>query len=229
MNNINYPIVQCYNLCKDFGDGKKILHILNQINFTLYAGQNIAIVGESGSGKSTLLHLLGGLDRPNSGTVQIVGHTLNQLNERQLNKLRNQYIGFVYQSHHLLPEFSLLENLCMPLLIQGIKPALAKQRAWSLLAEIDLEKRAYHKPHELSGGEKQRGAVARACINNPACLLADEPTGNLDNKTARQIIRYLLSLQQTSLIIVTHDLSIAKQMDQVLSLENGCLFDITHK
>jgi len=220
------PVIECASLSKSFADGKSKIEVLKNIDFSVAPGERVAIVGASGSGKSTLLHLLGCLDRPTSGEVKVDGNKIAQLNDRKLSALRNKYLGFVYQFHHILPEFSVLENVCMPLLIRGTKPSDAKDKANELLKKMGLEKRLTHKLGELSGGERQRTAIARALVTDPACVLADEPTGNLDHKTADQVFEAMSKLNQdlsTSLIIVTHDLNLAKKMDRCLKLEDGIL------
>lgn len=219
-------IIQCTHLAKHFTDGGLETNVLSDINLAVSKGDRLAIVGSSGSGKSTLLHLLGGLDQPSSGTVTIHGHDINALSVNALSKLRNQSLGFVYQFHHLLPEFSALENVAIPLVIAGQQPKQAQQQAEDLLAKVGLSHRLIHKPSELSGGERQRAALARALITQPDCLLADEPTGNLDHRTAQTIFDLILNLNEslgTALIIVTHDNAMASQMDKVLTLTDGIL------
>ncbi len=221
------PIVlQCSQLAKQFSDGDLKTDVLSDINFSVHKGDRIAIVGSSGSGKSTLLHLLGGLDQPSRGTVEIHGKDINALSVNSLSKLRNQSLGFVYQFHHLLPEFSALENVAIPLIIGGESPKSAQQQAEELLIKVGLGHRLIHKPSELSGGERQRTALARALITKPDCLLADEPTGNLDNKTAQAIFDLILEMNEslgTALLIVTHDMGLASQMERTLSLIDGKL------
>lgn len=222
----NAIVLHCENLSKTFREGKWQVEVLKQINLTLHVGEMIAIVGASGSGKSTLLHLLGGLDKPTSGQVLVAGKDIHQLSEREQGQWRNQHLGFVYQFHHLLPEFTLLENVCMPLLIRGQAPASAYQQAKLLLEKVGLTHRLQHKLSELSGGERQRAAIVRALINQPVCVLADEPTGNLDQKTAEKVFATFVELNQalnTSLIIVTHDMQIAKRMNRILHLDDGSL------
>ncbi|MBF1291914.1 MAG: lipoprotein-releasing ABC transporter ATP-binding protein LolD, partial [Neisseria sicca] len=189
-------------------------------------GQSVSIIGSSGSGKSTLMHILGGLDKPTSGSVVLMGQDLGQLGQKQLGLLRNQYLGFVYQFHHLLPEFSALENVMMPLLIGKMKKAEAEQRAVEMLEKAGLKKRIQHRPSELSGGERQRAAIARALVTRPKCLLADEPTGNLDRKNAQNVLDMMLDLKSelnTSLIVVTHDDELAVRFERVMLMHDGRL------
>lgn len=219
-------ILQCSHLAKQFSDGGLNTHVLSDINLTVNKGDRLAIVGSSGSGKSTLLHILGGLDEPTDGTVKIHGQDINQLSVNKLSQLRNQSLGFVYQFHHLLPEFSAVENVAIPLVIGGVSPTQAQQQAEELLIKVGLSHRLIHKPSELSGGERQRAALARALITQPACLLADEPTGNLDQRTAQAIFELIIELNEslgTALIIVTHDTNLASKMDRVLTLTDGRL------
>lgn len=223
---MNNSVLRCQNLHKSFDDGHLQVDVLKNVSFEVNAGERIAIVGQSGSGKSTLLHLLGGLEQPNSGQVDVAGENIYQMNATKAGRWRNQHLGFVYQFHHLLAEFTALENVCMPLLIRGIDTHSARQHAADLLGKVGLSARLQHKPSELSGGERQRTAIARALVTQPLCLLADEPTGNLDSETAKQVYATLLDLNQamqTSLIIVTHDLKLAAQMDKVLCLVDGQL------
>ncbi|MDT8311132.1 MAG: lipoprotein-releasing ABC transporter ATP-binding protein LolD [Methylophaga sp.] len=218
------PVIACRQLAKRYKDGQLETPVLSNVNLTVNAGDRIAIVGSSGSGKSTLLHLLGGLDSPTSGDIEVLGQSLADLSVRKLSKLRNQSLGFVYQFHHLLPEFSAVENVAMPLVIGGQKPGDAKLVAEQLLEKVGLGHRLVHKPSELSGGERQRAALARALITQPACLLADEPTGNLDHRTAEGIFDLIMELNQqmnTALIIVTHDRQLAARMDTVYTLMDG--------
>lgn len=218
------PVLACRQLAKRYKDGQLETPVLSNVNLTVNAGDRIAIVGSSGSGKSTLLHLLGGLDEPTSGDIEVLGQSLADLSVRKLSQLRNQSLGFVYQFHHLLPEFSAVENVAMPLVIGGQKPADAKAEAEKLLEKVGLGHRLGHKPSELSGGERQRAALARALITRPACLLADEPTGNLDHRTAEGIFDLIMELNQqmnTALVIVTHDRQLAARMDTVYTLIDG--------
>jgi lipoprotein-releasing system ATP-binding protein len=220
------PVIECQGLSKQFVDGQLKTHVLSNIDLTIKKGDKLAIVGSSGSGKSTLLHLLGGLDKPSSGNITLHGQDINKLTVKALSKLRNQSLGFVYQFHHLLPEFSALENVAIPLVIGGMDPKQAKHQAEQLLNKVGLSHRLIHKPSELSGGERQRAALARALITEPDCLLADEPTGNLDQRTAQGIFDLILELNEvlgTALVIVTHDTGLAAQMNQVLTLRDGHL------
>ncbi len=221
-------VISCRGLGKTFSEGDSPLTILHDIDFSINRGERIAIMGASGSGKSTLLHLLGGLDEPTTGEVSITGKLLKTLSPLQLGKLRNRALGFVYQFHHLLPEFSALENVAMPLLIRGTSPVIARNRAEVLLGRVGLAARLSHKPGELSGGERQRASVARALVTNPACVLADEPTGNLDRQNAEQVYELMLQLNQefgTSFLVATHDPLIAGRMDRIVRLEDGRLID----
>lgn len=220
------PILSCQHLSRTFYNGSWQTEVLQDINLAVAAGERLSVMGSSGSGKSTLLHLLGGLDKPSAGTVLLLGHDLQAVGEQQRSRLRNRSLGFVYQFHHLLPEFSALENVAMPLLIRGEAKKSAFAAAQDSLAAVGLEKRVKHKPSELSGGERQRAAIARAIVTQPHCILADEPTGNLDRKTADQVFQTLLALNQkinTSLIIVTHDPHLAKAMERIYTLEDGRL------
>ena len=213
---------------RTFFEGEGALHILRDINLTIAAGERVAIMGASGSGKSTLLHLLGGLDHPSVGEVEITGIPVAGLGSARLGRLRNSKLGFVYQFHHLLPEFTALENVAMPLLIGGSDPAAAAEKAEQILGRVGLSARLTHKPGELSGGERQRAAVARALVTRPQCILADEPTGNLDRQNAEQVFDLMLSLNQeygASQLVVTHDISLAEKMDRILYLQDGSLID----
>ncbi len=220
------PVLVCKNLGKTFHDGALNVDVFQHVNFAVQAGERVAIVGPSGAGKSSLLHILGGLDTPTSGQVIIAGHDFAMLGDSERSRLRNQYLGFVYQFHHLLPEFTVLENVCIPLLLRGTKPKIASDKARDLLNKVGLEKRCDHKLGELSGGERQRTAIVRALVTDPLCVLADEPTGNLDNRTADKVYQMMLDLNRdlnTSIIIVTHDLHLAAKMDRILRLESGTM------
>jgi len=226
MSDAQDAVLLCQGVSKSYTQGDTDIHVLDDINLSVPQGARIAVVGMSGAGKSTLLHLLGGLDQPSSGQISIAGQDIAGLNEKKLGQLRNRTLGFVYQFHHLLPEFSALENVAMPLLIAGIKHEQATRQASDMLARVGLEQRINHKPSELSGGERQRAAIARALINSPNCVLADEPTGNLDNRTARRVYELFLELNtelNTSLVMVTHDESMAAGMDHVWHLSEGQL------
>lgn len=230
MNSPQTPttVLQCKALSRNFRDGNHQIEVLRRLDFSLEAGEKVAIVGSSGSGKSTLLHLMGGLDRPSSGAVEVEGVDLSTLSENRKSRLRNQKLGFVYQFHHLLPEFTALENVAMPLLIRRVPKKEALERAEEILLKVRLAHRLDHKPAELSGGERQRAAVARALVTHPTAVLADEPTGNLDSESARQVYNLMLDLNRevgTSLVLVTHDLDLAGRMDRLLRLVDGVLVD----
>jgi lipoprotein-releasing system ATP-binding protein len=224
---MNKPsILQCQQLTMRYDQGGLDVSVLRGVDLTIGIGERVAIMGASGSGKSTLLHLLGGLEKPSSGQVILDGVNINTVNSTKLAKLRNTALGFIYQSHHLLAEFTVLENVAMPLLIADLSVKEAKIRAIELLKRVGLSHRVEHKPGELSGGERQRAAVARALINKPKCVLADEPTGNLDSKTAEQVYQLMLELNQelnVSFLVVTHDHSLAEKIGKVLRMEDGVI------
>jgi lipoprotein-releasing system ATP-binding protein len=219
-------VLEARQVQKSFQQGPVTLEVLRGIDLAINAAERLAIVGASGSGKTTLLQILGGLDRPTSGQVLVDGRDIHSLSERERGELRNQALGFVYQFHHLLPEFSALENVAMPLLVRRMPTSEAKDRAREILTRVGLGQRLDHRPHQLSGGERQRAAVARALVTQPKLVLADEPTGNLDGKNAEQVFELMLELnreRRTSLVIVTHDLRIAARMDRALEIEGGKL------
>lgn len=230
MHQNEHPVLACNKLVKEYRQGPDSIRVLNGINCKIASGETVSIVGASGSGKSTLLNLLGGLDLPTEGEILLNGQCLNQLNEKERGLLRNKFMGFVYQFHHLLPEFSAIENVMMPLLIAKTSLSEAKGKSHAMLESVGLSHRASHKPAELSGGERQRVAIARALVAEPSCVFMDEPTGNLDTRTARSVQDLMADLNQqfnTSFVIVTHDEQLAATMDRTLYLADGKLTDST--
>lgn len=220
MNNI----LTCIGVTKSYHDGTSNVQVLQEMDLAVQRGESIAITGPSGSGKSTLLHLLGGLDRPDSGEIQLLGKNWHHLSEKKACKLRNQHLGFIYQFHHLLPEFTALENVSLPLVLAGHSIEHAHSRAEEILRQVGLAHRMTHRPAQLSGGERQRVAIARALVNGPDCVLADEPTGNLDQATAAKVFDLMVDLNQslgTAFVMVTHDQRLAERMDRVLELKEG--------
>lgn len=232
MNEILTPgqeVIRAEGLGKTYAEGRMRTPVFDGLDLRVTAGETVAIIGASGAGKSTLLHLLGGLDVPSAGEVHVAGQAMSSISDKARGQLRNQALGFIYQFHHLLPEFTALENVMMPVLLGGGDVAAARLRATQLLESVHLGHRLQHKPSELSGGERQRAAVARALVNQPACVLGDEPTGNLDDRTAADVFELMLELNRarhTSLVLVTHDRSLAWKLDRVLELREGRLHEV---
>lgn len=223
------PVIRAEALGKTYAEGALRTPVFDGLDFAVHAGQTVAILGASGAGKSTLLHLLGGLDTPTAGEVYVAGQKMSALSDAARGQLRNRALGFVYQFHHLLPEFTALENVMLPVLLNGTGVGDARERASALLSAVGLAHRLQHKPGELSGGERQRAAVARALVNKPACVLGDEPTGNLDEKTAAVVFDLMLELnraEKTSLVLVTHDRRLARKLDRVVELHEGKLREL---
>jgi lipoprotein-releasing system ATP-binding protein len=221
-------VIKCEDLVKTYTEGPSHVEVLNGLNLSIYPGERVAVMGASGAGKSTLLHLLGGLDLPTSGNIELDGQHLSQLTDKARGELRNKSLGFVYQFHHLLPEFTVQENVAVPLWIAGVDRDEAMKSAGKMLDAVGLGPRQDHRPSELSGGERQRGAMARALVTSPRCVLADEPTGNLDRRTADRVFDLMLELNrdsQTALLMATHDHALAHRMDRVLTIEDGRILE----
>ncbi len=219
-------VIECQGLVKTFEDGKREVQVLKGIDLSIQAGESLSIVGSSGSGKSTLLHLLGGLDEPTSGQVKVMGESLDNMSAKVQGQWRNKHLGFIYQFHHLLAEFTAEENVAMPLLVSGMDKAQALKQAQDMIARVGMEHRLSHKPAELSGGERQRVAIARALVAKPACILADEPTGNLDQENAEKVYQLMLDLNRelkTSLLVVTHDKQLAARADRQMTMVDGVI------
>jgi lipoprotein-releasing system ATP-binding protein len=219
-------IISCQKLGKRFQEGRLDVHVLRGIDLEVHAGEKVAILGSSGSGKSTLLHIMGGLDLPSTGHVTVMGKRMDQLSDTERGVLRNESMGFIYQFHHLLPEFTALENVAMPLLIRGVSVAEASKQATAILDKVGLGERLGHKPAQLSGGERQRAAIARALVTRPQAVLADEPTGNLDQQTADNVFNLMQGLNdalKTAFVVVTHDLQLANRMDTIYRITDGML------
>ncbi|HSH47985.1 MAG TPA: ATP-binding cassette domain-containing protein [Halomonas sp.] len=222
------PMLACRSLTRVYHEGPRDLTVLDNLSLSVHAGERVAIVGSSGSGKTTLLNLLGGLDRPTGGEVRVAGQPLSEMGEAALGRFRNRHIGFVYQFHHLLAEFTALENAALPLIIRGLRKKAAEKKAMALLERVGMAQRGDHKPGELSGGERQRVAIARALVTNPSLVLMDEPTGNLDQNTAASILALMDELAKnasSAFVIVTHDLSLAAHQDRILRLDGGQLVE----
>ena len=223
------PVLEAVGLAKTYAEGDLVTPVFEGLSLRVEAGETVAIVGASGAGKSTLLHLLGGLDTPTAGDVRVAGQSMASLSDAARGRLRNVALGFIYQFHHLLPEFTALENVMLPVMLGGGDVAVARERARALLEAVGLGHRLGHKPGEMSGGERQRAAVARALVNKPACVLGDEPTGNLDERTAEAVFERMLALNRehrTSLVLVTHDRALAHRLDRVMELHEGTLRQI---
>lgn len=226
---MNNPVIHCQNVTKSYRDGSLNVDVLHGLDLMVMPGQSVAVIGASGSGKSTLLHILGGLDTATSGSVSLMGQDIAALNQTQLSALRNRHLGFVYQFHHLLAEFTALENVMMPLLIGKTPKAEAEAAAAAMLEKVGLKARLLHRPTELSGGERQRAAIARALVKRPDCLLADEPTGNLDRQNAANVLDMMMDLQaelSTALVVVTHDEKLAERFGHLLTMREGRLMPL---